>query len=61
MIKVKGYIVKQDNEIIAATGDEREAIYIAREYKGVVYKVVTSCSPYRDPTTESTIVYEGTI
>lgn len=61
MKKVVGYLVKQDGEIIGATADEREAIYIARNWNGVVYKVVTTINPKENPVTEQTVVYNGTI
>ncbi len=60
MKQVVGYLVKKDGEIIGATGDEREAMYIARNWKGVSYKVVTTINPKADPVTETTIAYDGT-
>ena len=60
MFKVTGYLVKKDGEIIGATGDEREAMYIAREWKGISYRVVTTVDPKVDPVTETTIAYDGT-
>lgn len=58
--KIVGYLVKKNDEVIGATGNEREAIYIARENNGIVYKVVTTVSPYEDARTEKTIVYNAT-
>ena len=62
MKQVIGYLVMKDSECIGATGDEREAMYIARNWKGISYKVVTTIDPKKgDPTTERTIAYDGTI
>lgn len=61
MKKVIGYIVKKGGEIIAATGNEREAMHIAREYKSVSYKVTTTINPNEEPTTDHTVAYDGTI
>ena len=61
MKQIVGYLVKKDGVVIGATGDEREALYIARTWKGISYKVVTTVSPNEDPTTECTIVYDGTL
>jgi len=61
MKKIVGYLVKKDGEIIGATGDEREALYIARTWKGISYKVVTTINPKEDPITEHTVAYDGTI
>ena len=60
MKQVVGYLVRKDNEVIGATRDEREAMYIARNYKGISYKVVTTINPLEDPTTEHTVAYDGT-
>lgn len=61
MKKIVGYLVKKDGEVIGATGDEREAIYIARNWKAISYKVVTTIDPKADPITEHTVAYDGTI
>ena len=60
MKKVTGYLVRQNGEIIAVTADAREAMYIARNFKGIAYKVVTTIIPMEDPTTETTEFYDGT-
>ena len=59
--EIIGYLVKADGEIIAATGDEREAIYIARNWNGIVFKVTTRVVPLEDPRTVRSVVYDGTI
>ncbi len=61
MKQIIGYLIKKDGEVIGATGDEREAIYIARNWKGISYKVVTTIDSKADPTTEQTIAYDGTV
>lgn len=61
MKQIIGYLVRKNGEIIGATGDEREAIYIARNWKGISYKVVTTIDPKADPTTEQTVAYDGSI
>ena len=61
MKKIVGYLVKKDGEIIGATGDECYALYIARTWKGICYKVVTTINPKEDPITEHTVAYDGTI
>lgn len=61
MKKVIGYLVMKGNEVIGATGDEREAMYIARNWKGISYRVVTTIRPNEDPTTERTVAYDGTL
>lgn len=61
MKRIVGYLVKKDGEVIGATGDEREAMYIARSWKGISYKVVTTINPKEDPTTECMVAYDGTI
>lgn len=61
MKKVVGYLVMKDNEVIGATGDEREAMYIARTWKGISYRVETAINPKEDPTTERTVAYDGTL
>lgn len=61
MKQIIGYIVKKDGEVIGATGDEREAMFIARNWNGISYKVVTTINPKSDPTTEQMIAYDGTI
>ena len=61
MKKIIGYLVKRGNEVIGATGDEREAMYIARNWKGISYRIVTTISPNEDPTTERTVAYDGTL
>ena len=61
MKQIIGYLVKKDGEIIGATGDEREAIYIATNWKGICYKVVTTVSPMEDPKTQTMVKYDGTI
>ena len=61
MKQIIGYLVKKDGEIIGATGDEREAMYIARKFKGISYRVVTTVDPKVDPVTETAIAYDGTI
>lgn len=59
MKQIIGYLVKDENgEVIGATGNEREAMFIAREYNGVVYKVVTTVNPLDNPKTERTVVYD---
>ncbi len=60
MKQIIGYLVKKDGEVIGATGDEREAMYIARNWKGISYKVVTTINPMEDPKTERTVAYDGT-
>ena len=60
MRKVIGYLVKKDNEIIGATGDEREAMYIARNWKAISYKVITTITPMEDPKTVHVVAYDGT-
>ena len=61
MKQIVGYLVRKGGEVIAATGDEREAMYIARQWKGVSYKVVTTVTPKENPETVQTVVYDGTI
>ena len=62
MKKVIGYLVKDRNgDVIGATANEGEAIYIAVRLKGIVYKVVTTLISFEDPTTEKTIIYNGMI
>ena len=61
MKQVVGYLIKKGNEIIGATGDEREAIYIARNFKAISYKVITTVNPLEDPHTEYVISYDGTL
>ena len=61
MKKVVGYLVMKDNEVIGATGDEREAMYIARNWKAISYRVVTTINPKEDLITERTVAYDGTI
>lgn len=61
MKTIVGYLVKKDGEVIGATSDEREAIYIARNWKGVSYKVVTTIDPKHDAEVTQTIAYDGTI
>ena len=59
---ITGYLVRNGKgEIIGATGDEREAIYIARNFKGIVFKIVTTVSPLDNPKTVQTIAYNGLI
>ena len=61
MKQVIGYLVKDDrNQVIGATGDEQKAMNIAHNYKGIVYRIVTTIDPLEDPTTERTVVYDGT-
>lgn len=60
MKQIIGYLVKKDGEVIGATGDEREAMYIAKNWKGISYKVITTINPMEDPKTEHTVVYDGT-
>lgn len=62
MKQIIGYLVKNtEGEIIGATGNEREAMYIAKYWKGISYKVVTTINQNEDPKTEKTVVYDGTI
>lgn len=61
MKQITGYLVEKDNTVIAATADEREAMYIAREWKAISYKVVTTVSPYENPVTVKTVAYNGAI
>lgn len=62
MKQIIGYLVKDtEGEIIGATGNEREAMHIARNWRGISYKVVTTINPNEDPKTEKTVVYDGTI
>lgn len=60
-MKVTGYLVIKDGEIIGATGNEREAMYIARNWKAISYKVDTTINPNENPTTKRTMAYNGTI
>lgn len=60
MKQVVGYIIRKNGKVIGATADEREAIYIARNWYGISYKVVTTINPGADPVTETTVVYDGT-
>lgn len=60
--KIIGYLVIKGEDVIAATGNEREALYYAREYAGISYKVTTtigSKSGYLGTVREQ--VYDGTI
>lgn len=61
MKQIIGYLVKKNDKVIGATGDEREAMYIARNFRGISYKVVTTISPTDDPVAKHTIAYDGTI
>lgn len=61
MKQIIGYLVKKDGEVIGATADEREAMYIARNWNGISYRVVTTIDPKVDPVTETTVAYDGTI
>ena len=61
MKKVVGYLVKKDGEVICATGNEREAMYIARNWKAISYKVETIVSQLEDPKTTHYVAYDGTI
>ena len=61
MKEIIGYLVKKDDEVIGATGNEREAMRIARDWKGISYKVVTTIDPKCDPVTYHTVAYDGTL
>lgn len=70
MRQIVGYLVRKNGEVIGATGEEREAIHIAEQWNGIVYKVVTTVSEKENPRTVQlivypkivqTIVYDGTI
>lgn len=61
MRKFIGYLVEKDGKVIGATGNEREALYIARSNKAISYKVVTTIRPYEEPITERIVAYDGTI
>lgn len=50
--QIIGYLVKKDGEVIGATGNKEEAMYIAEEYEGICYKVITTVRPNEDPITK---------
>lgn len=61
MKQVIGYIVEKDGVVIGATADEREAIYIARNWKAVSFKVTTTLIPKENPKTEKVVAYNDEI
>lgn len=61
MEKIIGYLVKKNEVVVAVTADERKAMYIARNWKCVSYKITTIIIPMENPITECTIAYDGTL
>ena len=61
MEKIIGYLVKKNEVVVAVTADERKAMYIARNWKCVSYKITTIIIPMENPITKCTIAYDGTL
>lgn len=49
MKQVVGYLVKKGDTVIGATGDKAEAMFIAENWSGICYEVVTTIDSKADP------------